>query len=238
MKKRLIIIGIIIFILMLGIKYIPFGTHYTTKTIGKLEIPRLSVLKEECCMFSATFKSFRSTYILKEELNKIMDKYEKISCNNKIYYYDKENDITIYEYDVETKFPLNEFYINYDKGGAPCENIDEASVTLTLKEGTLSNTGATFILKNNTQDYYHYGEPWYLEVYKNNTWYKLDEINILTFILPIYGLRPGDAKEINIDWEYGYGKLNKGIYRLVKNVSKEDNDEYEPINIYSEFEIK
>jgi len=241
MKKKLVMIGIIVFIFMLGVKYIPFGTYYTTKTIGKLEVPKLSMLKEECCMFSATFKSFRSTYILKQELNKIMNKLEKKICNNTIYYYDKENDITISEYGVKANFLLNEFYIVYDKGRISCDNKSEVSVTLTLKEGTLTSTGATFILKNNTPNVYIYGEPWYLEVYKNDEWHKLDTINDLHFILPAYELKPNDTKEISVSWDYAYGELKQGIYRFVKDLSRETNSsipEYEAANVYAVFEIK
>ena len=60
-----------------------------------LTIPRLSFFKEECCMFSATFISFRSKDSLQKELDKIVEKYEKKTCNNKTIYYDSINEITI-----------------------------------------------------------------------------------------------------------------------------------------------
>ena len=78
------IIIIILIAVLIGIKFIPFGYHeyQDKKMMSNLTIPKLSVFDEECCMFSANFKSFRSVYSLKKELNNIMNNYEKISCNS------------------------------------------------------------------------------------------------------------------------------------------------------------
>lgn len=121
MKKKIKIISLIVGIVIIGIicfKNISFG-----KTIYKipnsnvnLEVPKLSFFKKDCCMFSSTFKSFRSKLSLQKELDKMIDSYEKRTCNNKPIYYNKDNDITITGYGVNSEFIMNSFYINYDKG--------------------------------------------------------------------------------------------------------------------------
>ena len=114
MKKYIKLIIIIILIaVLIGIKFIPFGYHeyQDKKMMSNLTIPKLSVFDEECCMFSANFKSFRSVYSLKKELNNIMNNYEKISCNSRTYYYDRKNDITITDYGVQSGFIINSFFI-------------------------------------------------------------------------------------------------------------------------------
>src|SRR5574344_2520856 len=113
-----IMIILIIVVIILGIKFIPFGYHNykNEKMMSSLTIPKLSVFDKECCMFSASFKSYRSVYSLKNELDNIMKKYDKISCNSKTYYYDKKNDITISDYGVESGIIVNTFFITYDKG--------------------------------------------------------------------------------------------------------------------------
>lgn len=123
-KIILISLLIVITVFVIGVKLLPFGTvkYKNEKMASTLIVPKLSSFDFECCMFSANFKSFRSQYILKKELAKIMDNYEKKTCNSKTYYYDSENDITITEYGVQSGFPMNKFYIVYDKGEYNCDN--------------------------------------------------------------------------------------------------------------------
>ena len=57
------------------------------------------------------------------------------------------------------------------------------------------------------------------------------------------GIHPGKFKkensvELKLDWKNGYGSLDKGKYRLVKNVSIEKVDgSSEEFNVYGEFSI-
>lgn len=120
-RKRFIVISIICLILAI-ILMIPYGiTNYQSEASGKiLDIPKLSKLSEECCMYSATFKSPRSYSSLKSELEKIMDSYEKLNCEGKEYYYNKEEDFTITEYGLQRGFVFNSFYITYGAGNS-CE---------------------------------------------------------------------------------------------------------------------
>lgn len=116
-----------------------------------------------------------------------------------------------------------------------------ADVNIKVKSDTLTNVGATFILTNkSTTETYVYGNPYYLEIKENGKWHKLETINQLFFTLPAYNLTPGQSKEIDVNWEYGYGRLKKGTYRLVKDVSRsgdEPIDESKIKYIYAEFEI-
>lgn len=123
MKKKLVIIIsaltiLILVLLILCLKYISFGiTTYEMPNSGiTLEIPKLSIFKEECCMYSASFKTFRSKSVVQKELDNIINKYEKKICNHRIIYYDKKHDITITEYGVESGKLMTNFYIVYDKG--------------------------------------------------------------------------------------------------------------------------
>ena len=54
--------------------------------------------------------------------------------------------------------------------------------------------------------------------------------------MPSFGLNKGESKELNINWEYGYGKL-KGKYRIVKEFSYKEKGDYISFNKYLEFEI-
>ena len=112
----------------------------------------------------------------------------------------------------------------YNKTNREYKSIDklEGPITLVLKSGTLTNTNATFIIENNSEDTYTYGPDYYIEKYENNTWKEIKLDTPLTWNSIIIALKPNEKKEINIDFTFGYGKLNNGKYRLVKKVSKND----------------
>lgn len=124
---------------------------------------------------------------------------------------------------------------------AVCGEIDN-NITLSLKDNTLTSKGATFILKNNSKiDTYEYGNPYYLEIMENDQWKILEATNKFAFTMEAYGLKPNESKEFKINWEYGYGELKSGTYRLVKNVFRSGDkpiDESEKIYLYAEFIIK
>ena len=113
----------------------------------------------------------------------------------------------------------------------------EKGISLSIKEGTLTKTGATLILKNNSDIDVQYGNPYEIEIKKDGEWHK---INVeLNFTLPAYELKSKEAKEIKLNWEYGYGKLAKGEYRIIKSIDVEkENDTFENFYISAEFTIE
>lgn len=104
------------------------------------------------------------------------------------------------------------------------------NIQFVLREDTLSNSGATFIIKNNTHHDIKFGEPYFLEEERSGKWYEVETIDDLYFNLPLYILKPGESKLIDLNWEHSYGKLDSGKYRVVKEI---DNN-----NITAEFIIE
>ncbi|MDE5888901.1 MAG: hypothetical protein K2H20_02660, partial [Bacilli bacterium] len=117
-------------------------------------------------------------------------------------------------------------------------DIENTKVSLTLKEETLTNTGATFVLKNKSKNSITYGEPYWIEKEENGKWYVLETINDLVFNLPAYELKTNKSKELKIDFEYGYGKLASGKYRLVKKVTIDTKDNSEDLYVAAEFVVE
>ena len=95
--------------------------------------------------------------------------------------------------------------------------ITNDDVSITIKDNTLTNTGATFILENNSNQTLGYGEPYHLEVKDDDSWHILRTINEAAFIMPLYHLNPNESTELKIDWENFYGALEPGEYRLIKD---------------------
>ena len=109
------------------------------------------------------------------------------------------------------------------------------NVTLSIKDNTLKKTGATLILENDSDKLLHYDEYYKMEIKKDKKWHK---INVeLCFNDPLWEVKENSKKEIELNWEQGYGKLASGDYRIIKEVYFEGEEE-NAFNISAEFTIK
>ncbi len=109
-------------------------------------------------------------------------------------------------------------------------------ITLSIKEGTLTNTDTTIIIINNSNKKFYYGEEYSIQIKKDNKWHIINAIS--DFKVPKYTIIPGETKEIELKWENRYGKLNKGTYRITKNFEYEDSKGKHPFYIATEFNIE
>lgn len=191
-------------------------------------------------------------------------RYESIACNlygeehsYSINYYELtgepiESGGDSYFYDILDLGKYNDahqiFNIINDyvkKNGGKCVMIEDRNlndlVDISFKDGSLSNTGGIIIIKDKSPNKIVYGEEFYIEKYINGNYEQLDYIhddfgfNSIAYINDENGII-----EMNQNWEYMYGKLDKGIYRIVKNVFFDSDipvklgDQY---YIWHEFEI-
>ena len=124
----------------------------------------------------------------------------------------------------------------FDIGNKSDIKLSQNDVIMTIKEGTLTNKSATLILTNNSDKNFQYGTPYEIEIKKDGEWHK---INVeLNFTMPAFQLSARENREIEINWENGYGKLEKGIYRIIKGINYEyEEGKYKPFNIAVEFTI-
>lgn len=114
---------------------------------------------------------------------------------------------------------------------------DEVNIKIDIKDNTLTDKGLTMVISNKSDKDISYGNPFMIEKYEDGYYKNLKPINELAFNLPAYGLNKNDSVELNIDWEYGYGKL-KGKYRVAKRFHYHENDKVISFYKYLEFEIK
>ena len=97
-----------------------------------------------------------------------------------------------------------------------------AGVSIKIKEGTLTNTGATFIITDTTDKNYSYGEPYRIDKKENGKWREAPRvIEDAFFNEPAY--LPDENNQIirKVNWEWIYGKLQPGTYRFVTDASDE-----------------
>ena len=135
------------------------------------------------------------------------------------------------------------------KNGGECHMVESKDlnniVDVSVKEGSLSPSGLTLLLKLREDYDITYGEPFWIEKYNNKTSsferMEVNEENNCAFILPAYHLEYKKEREIKQDWSCMYGNLKKGLYRIVKNVHYESDtpiSEDDNYYIWAEFEIE
>lgn len=103
------------------------------------------------------------------------------------------------------------------------------NVKIEVVEDSISSTGVTILITDPNS--YGWGEDYEIETKKDNEW-EIVEPNKRVIVNAIaHCPDENNQLELNIDWDYYYGKLENGIYRIVKSM-------YDGTKLYSnEFEI-
>lgn len=113
-------------------------------------------------------------------------------------------------------------------------------VTMTVKKGTATSTGLTVVIENNSSSQCIYGEYFELEKKLNEIWYKVP-VTIdgdYGFYSIGYDLSPGDCREWAVDWNWLYGSLKPGKYRIIKDVLDfRGTGDYDTYYLAAEFTI-
>lgn len=118
--------------------------------------------------------------------------------------------------------------------------VSNKLATLQVKEGSLTKSKLTLILKNNTDHGCSYGNPFSLEKEKNGVWYEIKPARGLNFTLEAYGLGSKDSIEFELSLESFYKKLSPAKYRVVKAVfcNGADSIKIETTYVAAEFVIE
>lgn len=102
-------------------------------------------------------------------------------------------------------------------------------LTLMLKEGSLSDSGAVFVLENKSDKVYTYGAEYDIEVKTDSGWEKVEDSRNKKWTQVLYVSEPNKTNNIAVDFSELKTKLVSGKhYRLVKRLIEEvgGNKEY------------
>lgn len=102
-------------------------------------------------------------------------------------------------------------------------------LTLTLKEGSLSVSGAVFVLENKSDKVYTYGAEYDIEVKTDSGWEKIEDSRNKEWTQVLYVSEPNKTNNIAVDFSELKTKLVSGKhYRVVKRLIEEvgGNKEY------------
>ena len=105
-------------------------------------------------------------------------------------------------------------------------------VTISVKQSSVSSTGLTIVMSNRTDRSFSYGEFFSLDKKVNDNWVEVPVIGS-GFDDPALHLNAKHTKEWDINWEWLYGELTKGDYRIIKEVF----DSYEATGIYEVYPL-
>ncbi|MGI6546087.1 MAG: immunoglobulin-like domain-containing protein [Fastidiosipilaceae bacterium] len=123
------------------------------------------------------------------------------------------------------------------------EEVDEFlshwPVFMGVKEDSVTPSGLTITFKNNTGVEQLFGESYTIQRGADTEWVDLDPIienygfHDIGYILPAMG-----SEDMDVDWEWLYGKLPAGEYRIVKDILTVDSPgDYEAFTLYSTFTV-
>ena len=92
-------------------------------------------------------------------------------------------------------------------------------VSISVKEYTLAHTDVVIIIKNETDSDIETGTAFSIDKKVNGKWMKLKTKhdtfwNLISIIIP-----SNSEREFEYNWEDMYGKLEKGTYRLIKEIN-------------------
>lgn len=123
------------------------------------------------------------------------------------------------------------------------EDIDEFlsqwPVFMEVIEESVTPSGLTITFKNNTDVERLFGESYTIQRGADTEWVDLDPIienygfHDIGYILP-----PMDSEGMGVDWEWLYGRLPSGEYRIVKDILTVDAPgDYETFTLYATFTV-
>ena len=131
------------------------------------------------------------------------------------------------------------------KNGGSCEIIEDWNlnniVDMQIKEETLTKNGVTVVISEKEDYDITYGESFWLEKYDTTTG-SFERLNPTTenecaFNMIGYEVTPENPLELNQDWTCMNGGLDKGTYRLGKDISFNSSIASSGYYIYTEFVI-
>lgn len=179
-----------------------------------------------------------------DEVIRNLDYVEELKDGgSRIYKYNKINKIfgteTFYMAVCNSVDGIKDIYITKYKetldGKCSIKIDDLFGVSMSIKENTLTNTGATVIITDFSDRENIYGSSYKLEKEENGIWKELVPKKDLFFNCIGYLVGEDHTLELKVNWEYAYGKLDSGKYRIIKDTSEpgEGTEHY----ITAEFEI-
>lgn len=132
---------------------------------------------------------------------------------------------------------------NYSKNQKPKTTATDVieEIILTTNEQNIFPSGLTLNIQNTLTDTI-YLEPWFrLEMLSDNSWVPVAPLSGATWSQDDWRMSifPNTQEEINYTWDWYYGKLSPGEYRIIVSILRDTiNKETIPYKLASIFSIQ
>ena len=140
-----------------------------------------------------------------------------------------------------TKTTLSKSTDITDWKSTPYETVNNFDgVTMIVKKETTSSTGLKVTFKNSSNNRCIYGEYFCLEKKITGSWYQVPVVikGSYGFDDIGYNLVSGVNRELEVKWNWLYGSLNAGEYRIVKDILNfRGTGDYDTYYLAAEFTI-
>ena len=159
----------------------------------------------------------------------------------------KTNDLTYYGYLYagEEATIRDLAYVEDDMVFSLFESFDNESIVLegvsmSVKKDSVTANGAVITLLNKADKDYQYGQQYFIQKYEDGRWYHVPYvIEDFGFEDIEYGLEKDSKSEFTIDWNWLYGSLEIGEYRIVKDIMDfRATGDYDVYTLTAEFTIE
>ena len=120
------------------------------------------------------------------------------------------------------------------------ESIVLEGVSMSVKKDSVTANGAVVTLLNKADKDYQYGQQYFIQKYEDSRWYHVPYvIEDFGFEDIAYGLEKDSKSEFTIDWNWLYGSLETGEYRIVKDIMDfRATGDYDVYTLTAEFTIE
>lgn len=98
--------------------------------------------------------------------------------------------------------------------------------SLTVEEASVSPVEITCVINNQSETDLSYGQDYGLQREKDGKWYQVIPKKDVAVTLELLWAPAGSQNSHTVNWQYSYGKLQKGHYRIVKSVADNSQGYY------------
>lgn len=146
-----------------------------------------------------------------------------INYNSKRFNYNNENESTT----------SNTTDTSQSESNTDIEYNQFNKCTMEIVKGTVTSTGLKVRFTSTNENETTYGSYYRVEKYENNKWHEVQQKKLegeLAWTAEAYPIPTNGSRDCKIDWNWLYGELTNGQYRIIKNIidfrGLGDHDEY------------
>ncbi|MCL2364265.1 MAG: hypothetical protein FWC71_06335 [Defluviitaleaceae bacterium] len=113
----------------------------------------------------------------------------------------------------------DEYIIDKETNSEPTGANAFEGFRLYIPADSVTPTGVRLSMINNTERNISHGTMFHVERYEDGTWARIPYVNSVAWTLPLLSIQAQATIHSDIGWEFMYGELTPGKYRVVRTFS-------------------